>query len=510
MVGGERDVTYADIDYNLPRATEEGEQMQVLMEQPEDIVPERVVLEEPPQVGRPAGKLFGKSLIDDLEQRKAIMRNKQRVFRGDDRPSMMARGQLKRSSTLIDPESLQQPISQHQDSFRSQPLDRRNSANAKPLLNFDDNKPGSKATLSPNPRAQNGRSVFGTDTLWEREMRKLKEIEAQEKLEREATEKREAEEAAREEGKKKKSKGSKAKAKIQSQDEEKARDSETTPYVSVAPPTLPAISKSTARGPPPPVNDDDTESDSDDSMRHSLVQHKVRRGSAETAADRWVTTGSTDEEDNGPRRTTGVGPRYPTQHRGQYQPTDDDSEEDLPLAATVERALQRVKPSSRDESDEDQPLSVMLDKAKSILPINFDSLAVGNPSDEEDDQPLGLRMSRMPPSSHALGSYAGDDDDDKPLAFHPDQQRRTQYQVMAQQQHMMMQAQMQQSMFFGAPSMMGSGFFNPSMTMPAQMMAVPQMLPQHLSLQPPADDPGKFGRVDRWRHDVAVEGPPAV
>lgn len=79
MVGGERDVTYADIDNKLPRATEEGERMGILMEEPEDIdVPEPVVLEEPPQVGRPAGKLFGRSLIDDLEQRKAIMRNKQR------------------------------------------------------------------------------------------------------------------------------------------------------------------------------------------------------------------------------------------------------------------------------------------------------------------------------------------------------------------------------------------------------------------------------------------------
>lgn len=415
----------------------------------------------------------------------------------------MARAQLQRSTTLIDPESLQQPISQHQDSFR---LDRRNSVNTKPLLNFDDNKPGNKATLSPNPRAQHGRSVFGTDTLWEREMMKLKAIEAQEKLEREAAMKQEAEEAAREGQRKTKGKGrGKPKAKIPSQDEERIRNAESTPPIPVAsPPTLPAISKSTAKGPPPPVNDDDTESESNDSMQQSLVQRK----GAETAADRWVTE-SSDEEDIGPRRTTGVGPRYPTQRRRQSQLVNDDSEEDIPLAATVGRALQRARPLSGDDSDEDQPLSVMLDKAKTMLPINFDNLAVENPNDEEDDQPLGLRVSRMAPPSHALGSYVGDDDDDdKPLALHPDQQRRTQYQAMAQQQHMMVQAQMQQSMFFGAPSLMGSGFFNPSMTpMQAQMIAVPQMLPQHLPLQSPAHDPGKFGRVDRWRHDVAVEGP---
>jgi len=35
VVGGERDVTYSDIDRTLPRATEEGEQMQILIEEPE-------------------------------------------------------------------------------------------------------------------------------------------------------------------------------------------------------------------------------------------------------------------------------------------------------------------------------------------------------------------------------------------------------------------------------------------------------------------------------------------
>jgi hypothetical protein len=79
MVGGERDVAYSDIDRTLPRATEEGEQMQILDEEPEvDEAPTPVVLEDTSPPGRPAGKLFGKSLIDDLEHRKAQMRSKQR------------------------------------------------------------------------------------------------------------------------------------------------------------------------------------------------------------------------------------------------------------------------------------------------------------------------------------------------------------------------------------------------------------------------------------------------
>lgn len=109
----------------------------------------------------------------------------------------------------------------------------------------------------------------------------------------------------------------------------------------------------------------------------------------------------------------------------------------------------------------------------------------------------------MPLSSYGLSSQAGDgDEDDVPLALHPDQQRKAQYMAMAQQQQMMMQAQMQQSMFYGAPSMMSSGFFGPPMG-PMPMMSPPMQ-------QPPPPEVNKFGRVDQWRRDVAVEGQPSA
>jgi len=64
---------------DLPRATEEGEQAQLY---PEEVEAEEVL---PPPLHaeasapkRPPGKLYGKSLIDDLEARKAQMRSKQR------------------------------------------------------------------------------------------------------------------------------------------------------------------------------------------------------------------------------------------------------------------------------------------------------------------------------------------------------------------------------------------------------------------------------------------------
>jgi hypothetical protein len=76
MVGGQRDVAYADIDSGLRRATEEGDQ--VIEEVPEEEIarPVTVVVDE--QDSRPPGKLYGRSLVDELERRKATMRSKQR------------------------------------------------------------------------------------------------------------------------------------------------------------------------------------------------------------------------------------------------------------------------------------------------------------------------------------------------------------------------------------------------------------------------------------------------
>lgn len=80
-VDGQRDVAYSDMD-NLRRATEDGEQIEpepvpeVQEPQPPPAPP--VVVIDDSNSKRPAGKLYGKSLIDDLESRKAEMRGKQR------------------------------------------------------------------------------------------------------------------------------------------------------------------------------------------------------------------------------------------------------------------------------------------------------------------------------------------------------------------------------------------------------------------------------------------------
>ena len=107
---------------------------------------------------------------------------------------MMHRAPMQRSSTLIDPESLKQrPISQHMDSFQSAPS---NLQRRKTLINFDEEIPGAPrgqnltVNHNANQNMSSSKSVFGVDTLWEREMTKLKEMEAREKAEAEEMRKR--------------------------------------------------------------------------------------------------------------------------------------------------------------------------------------------------------------------------------------------------------------------------------------------------------------------------------
>ncbi|KAG0709620.1 hypothetical protein DFH29DRAFT_885031 [Suillus ampliporus] len=545
MVGGQRDIAYSDIDRHLPRAMKEGEQAKFEeLEEEESPVPASMPLPPVPppteiEIKRAAGKLYGRSLIDNLEHRKAEIKQKARVFTGDERPSMMVRGQIRRSSTLIDPQTLGRPPSQNLDNAITpnprQSLLRRNSSGGKPLLDMDGEKPPTNLGPGAEQLLSKSRSVFGVDTLWDLEMVKLKKMEAEEKAEAEARKKQEEEEEDRRRQKKKKGKSKGKGSEIPSQSTS-SPDLPSGPRVGSTPPTLPAIQKPILKR-APQVNDE-SESDSDD-------DNAVPKGTIENAADRWVTESS--DEENEPRRTTGVGSRYlananasPYQlpqlndddseedlpltaaaqrvvrrasQLGSLMGIDDDSEEDIPLTAAAARVVKRATQFSHhaddDDEDEDKPLVNVLNRAKLSLPsVNFDSLSPhrSGANEDEDEQPLGLRASRLPLASQtSLPFTGGEEEDDKPLAFHPEQQRRTQYQMFAQaqqqqQQQLMMQAQMQNSMFFN-PAMMGSGVFTP-MAVPPMMMGVPMAPPS----PPPAHDAAKFGRVDRWRRDVAVEG----
>ncbi|KAF8272048.1 hypothetical protein EI94DRAFT_1718894 [Lactarius quietus] len=514
MVGGQRDVAYTDIDTGLRRATEDGEQIVEEFPEEEPARPVTVVVDEPEGAGRLPGKLYGRSLVDELEHRKATMRSKQRVFTGDDRPSMMARGPTQRSTTLIDPSSLnQRPVSQKvlARSETRPDLGRRGSFGGKPLLNFDEDQPSG---LKPSPSGRAARSVFGVDTLWEREMTKLKDIEA-----REAEEQRLQEAAQSERLQKKFKKKGKEKAIPQDIPAEEPEE----PIIPAVAPVLPVIPRGLTKGPPPPPKNDDSESSSENS------DVDVPQPSSKISPEGWH-SGDSDREQRGPVRTTGVGPRYPNRSRKHAplsqsvaQP-DDDSEEDMPLAATVPRAVQRATrlgfPGAEDsDSDEEMPLSQLMTRSKllDIPPVDpgmpdppspsatASKAVIDDDDEDEDDQPLGLRVSRFVSSQSQLGHVDAEDDDDRPLAFHPEQQRRTQYNVLLQhqQQQLMLQAQIQQSMMFSPPSLMGSGFFGA----PVLPQVVPMIPPAPGSPPPGAQDTTKFGRVDRWRREI-VGGQP--
>lgn len=468
-VGGEQDVSYSDVRPQWPRATEDGEQINIEPPQ-EEAEPVDPNLPPLPPGTRPAGKLYGKSLIDDLEARKQHMRSKQRTFTGDQRPSMMARASAS-STSLLDPSSIRnRPNPNRSSSYGTQGVERRQSM-MKPLLDFGNDQRHSSA-----PMPAHTKSVFGVDTLWEREMGKLREIEAAEKIEAERQALLEAQNPSPGNNKgKKKGKGVASPPIVAPPMASPSQEEIPTQRLSALPPTLPAIN--TIRGPPPVINDDD-ESDSDSGDEAPRAQP--------APAAKWAD--ESDDEKPQVLRTTGVGPR---QRLVRKQTDDDSDDEDVPLSRVMSKSPRPRQAES--DSDEEKPLSMLLPKA----------LMHGN--DEDDDAPLGLRA-----STAFKGPAKGGDDDDKPLAFHPEQQRRTQYQMLAQQQfqqqqqqQMMMQAQFQNSMFFGNPSNATmSGFFPPPMSMAGPMMTGMGPIPMPMPSPPPIQDPSKAAWMDQWRREV--------
>jgi hypothetical protein len=74
-----QDTGYSE-NVGVPRVTNDGEQVRLPSPEPEDI-PIIAVTPEEKTDRRGPGKLYGKSLIDDLEARKAELRGKRRYFK---------------------------------------------------------------------------------------------------------------------------------------------------------------------------------------------------------------------------------------------------------------------------------------------------------------------------------------------------------------------------------------------------------------------------------------------
>lgn len=297
-------------------------------------------------------------------------------------------------------------------------------------------------------------------------MEKLKLIEAAEQEERQLLA---AEEEAKNVRKGKKKKGKhKSRAPDDNDLSTHPSDLPAPPRISHAPPTLPVFESPLAH-PRPEANHSDSDSEDEPAPRK-----------APTILSRRWSSGSS-EAGRGKR----IAPRPSSSNLlGRREDSDD---EDLPLAATIGRALDRQR-SQAGDSDDELPLSTLVKKGAvpSIHPLR---------DEDEDNQPLGLRASRIMSPAPKSG-----DDDDLPLGLHPEHQRRSQYNSMLmvqqqqQQQQMMFaqqQAQLQSAMFLNPPSM--SGFFNPMMgPMPSPII--------------PGHDATKLNSVDKWRQNVAVEG----
>ncbi|KAH7105655.1 hypothetical protein BKA62DRAFT_690467 [Auriculariales sp. MPI-PUGE-AT-0066] len=491
LVGGKRDIAYTDIETTLPRAAEEGEQIDLG-------IPEEDEATTPLQELRPPGKYYGRSLMDDLEKRKAEMKGKKRVFTGDERPSMMQRGG--RKTTFIDPSTL------HVDPSGNAERPGMPRMSSAPLLNFGQNSGGTSDIAQT-------RSVFGVDQLWERELGKLKQIED---LERKAAVDDEARVTAKS-AKKKKNKG-----KIVQPDAVSASASAPALVSESLPPILPDVP---ANGGRPETQPDTPAAASDSESDGNIPLERGRRASVGTfhtiGAKGWFA--SSDEED-GPRQG---GPQphpkrsAPAQRysRASRIPQSD-SDEDVPLAAQLARGPKQTNADS--DSDSDKPLAALMDK-RPALPALPD-ISFGKPlvpearasapkaDSDEDDVPLALRHQSRFLRSASQAGHNDDDDDDKPLGLSrmpqfqhmssmpspavqmlTPQQMLMQAQMQQMQMQQMQQMQMQQMQFAATASLMGG--YAPAMGMPMTPFGVPMG-------QPAAPDPA-HGRVDRWRATVA-------
>lgn len=320
------------------------------------------------------------------------MRSKQRVFTGDNRPSMMAR-----QSTLIDQNALLSPpqapvqndgdlLTPHSRSAASSLNRRPNTMHDVPLLNAPEGDGGD------HQRMGKSRSVFGVDTVWEREMVKLKGIqEAQTKAEAEAAAKEAAKERKKaERAEKRKSRWGRKSKMLGASDApevdengrpismmpEDARmasmNSETTRMsrLSMMDPRMSSddieeldgydsahghADRIPAR---PPTLNFEPESPAIGSIEpEQPAQPQERRPGSRLGVDDWFR--SSDEEDGGnggrtPRRPVSAQP--PQLQQLQVSVSDGESDEELPLSRLRRMAVDDDDDDD-DSSDEDVPLS---------------------------------------------------------------------------------------------------------------------------------------------------------
>ncbi|ORY22583.1 hypothetical protein BCR39DRAFT_382521 [Naematelia encephala] len=472
---------------------------------------------------RKPGRLYGTSLIDQLEARKAAMRGKQRwargplirhgaepyrVFSGDSRPAMMAR-----KSHLMDPNSLAQMLS---GSATSPDLTRPTSflapSQSRPGLQ---SQYGDGGRLSPvDARISKSRSVFGVDQIWEKEMAKLKIIQ-----EAEARQKAEEETRAALEGKGKKDKGKKKKDKGKGRGVEQEYSEVPVDEPEISP--LPHVDEL-----PPKIDYSPEKAALSRELGTELAADQVAH---ELGVSSWF---KEDEEGS-------------DEVRNAETEEESDEEDDVPLSKI---APVSVRHEVNDDSDDEVPLSTL---AKSTSPITTNTLRtslgalpgdigtgslglLSNDDEEDDDIPLALRRQQKTAVSQMKNAPSEAEklaiEDDLPLGYkHAEaatkQSLAAQAQVQAQAQvageWWLMQQQQEEAM--RRATMFGYGMMPPypgawgnpqpsvypyeTMSMSMSNVHLPVMaypVAGYGGVGPVATPVAASQNIDSWRKDVAV------
>lgn len=133
---------------------------------------------------RPAGALYGRSLLDVMAERKALLKGQQRAYvpGSDGRRQMfdLHGTNAQQEHLASDEEGVPMPAEAHDtgfDGMLTEDVPRRRTGTARPAL---------------VDRKAAGQSIFGPDMLYQRELAMAKELEAIERQEREAHEQLEA------------------------------------------------------------------------------------------------------------------------------------------------------------------------------------------------------------------------------------------------------------------------------------------------------------------------------
>ncbi|TYJ52463.1 hypothetical protein B9479_006938 [Cryptococcus floricola] len=465
-----------------------------------------------------AGKLYGRSLMDELEARKNNMKGRSRTFMGDSRPAMMSRSSMHIDSASPSPTSPLSSTSKRPGSFHP--------SGRQPLLRMNSNE-DIYALEAPdmNSRENKSQSVFGVDHIWEREMVKLRQLQEQEARLQNANQEEIRRKMEEEEGKKKKRK-SRAKSKLS---EEWSRE--------------------------------DWEKVDDPAKQEPVVEPLQ-----ETASFRE----SIKERDDNSYIAEGsvAGSPTPEEPVVEQDSDSDDSEANVPLSRLANKSASLRSPSVHnasgsasiiqssasalvvedDDSDEDVPLSRLARKSPSVSsssqprpPTTSEPfrLSLGSPAPsksyseeygaEEDDLPLAIRQAQSkglkPPTRAEVV------EDDLPLGYkHADvvqrqMQKRNVSGVSA------MSGMSGQGSMFGAPQMgMGSPYNSmwgmPQMPMGQMPMGMPYGQPMGYGMgmgmppmgmgqmsMPNLAGPGMMtgdghegpgANIDSWRHEVPL------